>query len=74
MGVTTLANLFYQIFSVKANYWLSEWASIAENSNKTNDDDHLTTQYRYLSIYALFGLGQGRISSFSRRYAFITSF
>lgn len=65
MSATILSNVLYQIFSVKANYWLSEWANVAEKYNNTDDDDHVTIQYKYLSVYALFGVGQGKIGSTS---------
>lgn len=47
-------NCLYQIFGVASSFWLSKWStdSSAEEASVRN---------RYLEVYGLLGLGQGRL-------------
>lgn len=52
--VAFLMNIFYQVFSVAANIWLSVWSS-----DTTSGEEGNQKQYEYLGIYAALGLGLG---------------
>lgn len=55
---TITMNAVFQSFSIGANYWMSEWSDDAKmvNENGTVDSG---IRNKYVSVYALLGLGQG---------------
>lgn len=50
---TIVLNMVFQTFSIGSNVWLSKWSSDEEAANDTSKRN------TYLSVYALFGVGQG---------------
>lgn len=50
---TIVLNMVFQTFSIGSNVWLSKWSSDEEAANDTSKRNI------YLSVYALFGVGQG---------------
>lgn len=53
----------FQATSVGTNYWLTDWTEDSYLSNRTNNLSDLAARNdRYLGIYSLLGLVQGKIN------------
>ena len=58
LAVTIITNILCQVFTVASDYWLSAWSS-----DKGPSADGVSKQYKYMLVYASFGVSQGKITT-----------